>query len=177
MDAAGPTDGVHGDRVVSDRNVEHGPEDDLGLALPVHALIAQLRQEPVQPTGRRLAKLQPTHAGQHEVVQHPPVLVGGGPLDASFSLETGDPQSGEVDQACLGRDELTGRGGASAQGVSKCPLRGRLRGACGSDATSVAVGVAEPGQGSIAPVADLLGSDGPPRPKGGGGRAMALLAL
>ena len=58
-----PAGRVRRDRVVSDREVEHGHEDDLGLALPVHALIAQLQQEPVQAPRGGLAELQPANTG------------------------------------------------------------------------------------------------------------------
>jgi hypothetical protein len=56
-----PAGRVYRDRIVSDCEVKHGPEDDLGLALPVHALIAQPQQEPVQAARGGLAELQPTN--------------------------------------------------------------------------------------------------------------------
>jgi len=63
MDAAGPARRVHRDGVVADRDVKHGPQYDLGLALPVHASLSQPQQELIKPTGGGLANLQPTHAG------------------------------------------------------------------------------------------------------------------
>jgi hypothetical protein len=75
--------------------------------LPVHALIAQRQQESVKSTRGGLAELQPANAGQHQLVENPAVLVHGGLLDPSFSLQTGDPQVGEVVQPGLGGDELT----------------------------------------------------------------------
>ena len=75
MHTAGSSSRVHRDRIVSDGGVEHGPEDEFGLALAVHALLAQPHQEAVQPACGGFAQLEPAEAGQHEAVQHSAVLV------------------------------------------------------------------------------------------------------
>ena len=98
-------------------------------------------------------------------------------FDPALSLEPRYPQVREVDQPRLSRDELTCGRGAIGKYVPEGPLCRCLAGSRCGDATGVAVVIAEPSQGSVAAVADLLGGDSSPCAEGECGRAMVLLAF
>ena len=115
MHTAGSSSRVHRDRIVSDGGVEHGPEDEFGLALAVHALLAQLQQEAVHPACGGFAQLEPAEAGQHEAVQDSAVLVDRRLLDPPLGFEPGDPEIGEVDQPRLSGDQVTRWRGALSE--------------------------------------------------------------
>src|SRR5680860_1491970 len=166
VDARGVAGRVDRDRVVADGEVEHRAEDDLGLALSVDALFAQLHEQSVEPAGGDFPQLEAAEGWQDEVVEDASVFVDRGLLDPSLGLELADPVVGKIEQSGFGCHEFAGRRRALRQHLPECPLGSSLAGARGRDAAGVAVVIPVARQGAPSVAADLLSRDGSPGSEG-----------
>jgi hypothetical protein len=99
-DAQRPPYRIQAERPLRDSNVKHCAHHDLGLALAVQALGAQIGEDHVDPVRRQLAEPHAIEAGNDKLAQHALVLVERGPVEPPFGSQLPQP---EVDQSGYGR--------------------------------------------------------------------------
>jgi hypothetical protein len=93
----GSADRVDLQHAAGDRGVEHRAHD-LGLALRVDALLAQSREQSVDPFGCDLVEACAAELRNDKVAEYALVLIGRRALEPAFCSTTLQPFLGEVDE-------------------------------------------------------------------------------